>query len=102
MIDIGIIGAGPAGSFLASLLSKNGFSVSLFDKQKSPVPHLPETLFAEKLNLFKEIGVSSKKLLKDCSKPISVSFLNSLGTQSLNITHKFFDNSWLLIDRLKF
>lgn len=54
--DIGIIGGGPAGSAVASYLSKGGLSCVLFEKEVFPREHVGESLVPSTTRVFRDIG----------------------------------------------
>ena len=57
MIDVLIIGAGPAGSVAAALLVQRGFKVLVLEKQKFPRFSVGESLLAQTLGLIDEAGM---------------------------------------------
>lgn len=53
--DVGIIGAGPAGSGLAAYLAKAGARVAVFERELFPRPHVGESLVPASTRIFKEL-----------------------------------------------
>lgn len=58
--DVIVIGAGPGGSTLATLLAKKGHSVGLFEKEEFPVFKIGESLLPHSMDILKESGVFEK------------------------------------------
>ncbi len=56
MIDVAIIGGGPAGSALGSYLSRAGLSSVIVEKAFHPRPHVGESLVTSTVRTFKDIG----------------------------------------------
>jgi 1H-pyrrole-2-carbonyl-[peptidyl-carrier protein] chlorinase len=54
--DIGIIGGGPAGSTMASYLSKAGLSCAVFESELFPRPHVGESLVPASTPVLQEVG----------------------------------------------
>lgn len=55
--DVGIIGAGPAGAVAAGFLSKMGFRVVVFEKEKFPRFHIGESLIPKAVPVLMEMGL---------------------------------------------
>jgi FADH2-dependent halogenase len=55
--DVIVIGGGPAGSSVATLLAQRGRSVALFEKERFPRFHIGESLLPGSIPLFEELGV---------------------------------------------
>ncbi|PTU86833.1 tryptophan halogenase [Staphylococcus pasteuri] len=58
--DVAIIGGGPAGSTIATLLAKKGRSVILFEKEQFPRYHIGESLVTGVMPILKELGIDSE------------------------------------------
>ncbi len=58
--DIVVIGGGPAGSTVATLLSQWGRGVLLLEKERFPRHHIGESLLAGTTTLMKQLGVYDK------------------------------------------
>ena len=56
-VDALIIGGGPAGSTMASLLARAGLDVRVFERASFPRPHVGESLLPATLAILEEIGV---------------------------------------------
>ena len=81
--DIAIIGGGPAGSTAANLLSKNGFSCVLFEKEIFPRPHVGESLLPFCYELFQDLGILEQVRAMSVPKP-GVRFLDAKGESFSN------------------
>jgi flavin-dependent dehydrogenase len=57
MTDVLVIGAGPAGSVVAALLARRGFSVLVLERQKFPRFSIGESLLACSMELLSEAGM---------------------------------------------
>ena len=60
LCDILVIGGGPAGSTVAALLAKRGYSVTLVEKDKHPRFHIGESLLPMNLPLLEKLGVKDE------------------------------------------
>ena len=55
--DVVVVGGGPAGSTAATLLTRAGFKVRLFERERFPRPHVGESLLPATLAVLDGIGV---------------------------------------------
>jgi flavin-dependent dehydrogenase len=58
--DVFVIGGGPAGSTIATLLARRGFDVVIAEKDRHPRFHIGESLLPINLELFDKLGVLDK------------------------------------------
>ncbi len=58
--DVAIIGAGPAGSALATYLARDGKKVVIFEREKFPRFRIGESLLPLNMQLFRELGVEQE------------------------------------------
>ena len=55
--DIAVIGGGPGGSAAAALLARQGFSVTLFERERFPREHVGESLLPASIPILETLGV---------------------------------------------
>lgn len=55
--DIAVIGGGPAGSTVATLLCNKGWRVALFEKEEHPRFHIGESLLPRNMPILRRLGV---------------------------------------------
>jgi len=58
--DVAIIGAGPAGSALATYLAREGKQVLIFEREQFPRFRIGESLLPLNMQLFRELGVEAE------------------------------------------
>src|SRR5258708_4202368 len=58
MIDVLVIGGGPAGSTAATLLARKGFSVTLLERERFPRFQIGESLLPYNNDLLDRLGVT--------------------------------------------
>ncbi|MEP4078194.1 NAD(P)/FAD-dependent oxidoreductase [Haloferula sp.] len=76
--DIAIVGAGPAGCTLASLLKMRGFEVLVFDDDKRPDLLVGESLLPTVVNLMRRLGIEDRVKEFSTYKP-GVAFMHRGG-----------------------
>jgi geranylgeranyl reductase family protein len=80
--DAIVIGAGPAGSTVATLLADAGHSTLLVEREKMPRHHVGESLMPETYWIFERLGVLDKMRASNCVKKFSVQFVSNSGKAS--------------------
>ena len=58
--DVVVIGGGPAGSVVATLLADAGISVTLLERERFPRYHIGESLLSATLPILDAVGVTAK------------------------------------------
>jgi flavin-dependent dehydrogenase len=80
--DVIVIGGGPAGSTIASILSREGKKVVLFEKEKFPRHHIGESLMTDTYFTFQRMGLLEKLKSSAFVRKYSVQFANPAGKES--------------------
>jgi flavin-dependent dehydrogenase len=80
--DVIVIGGGPAGSAIASMLVREGRSVILFEKEKFPRHHIGESLMTDTYFTFQRMGLLEKLKASPFVRKYSVQFANPAGKES--------------------
>lgn len=80
LYDFIIIGGGPAGSTVATLLARKGFNVLVLEKEKFPRFHVGESLLPFCYHIFKKLGVLEQMESEFFRKP-GVTFSNENNTK---------------------
>lgn len=80
--DVIVMGGGPAGSTVASLLAREGRSVVLFEKEKFPRHHIGESLMTDTFWTFQRMGLLEKLKASPFTRKYSVAFANPMGKES--------------------
>jgi flavin-dependent dehydrogenase len=88
--DVVVIGGGPAGSTVSTLLAQNGFRVQLFERERFPRFHIGESLIPETYWVFQRLGMLEKMKNSPFVKKYSVQFVNAMG--KLSAPFYFHDN----------
>ena len=73
IFDVIVVGGGPAGSTVATYLSRAGFEVLLLEKEVFPRFHVGETLLPYCYHLFKDLGVLAQ-MERDFSRKPGITF----------------------------
>jgi flavin-dependent dehydrogenase len=74
-----VIGGGPAGSTVSTLLAQQGIRVELFERERFPRFHIGESLIPETYWVLKRIGMLEKMKDSHFVKKYSVQFVNESG-----------------------
>jgi flavin-dependent dehydrogenase len=82
MVDVVVIGGGPAGSTVSTLLAQQGCRVQLFERERFPRFHIGESLIPETYSVLKRLGMLPKMQQSRFVKKYSVQFVNSAGRES--------------------
>jgi flavin-dependent dehydrogenase len=80
--DVIVIGGGPAGSTVSTILADAGLKVGLFEREKFPRFHIGESLIPETYWVLKRIGMLEKMKKSAFVKKHSVQFISSSGKES--------------------
>src|ERR1051325_4642857 len=80
--DVIVIGGGPAGSTIASILASEGRSVVLFEKERFPRHHIGESLMTDTYFTFQRMGFLEKMKASPFTQKYSVQFANPEGKES--------------------
>lgn len=77
-----VIGGGPAGSTVSTLIAQKGHRVTLFEREKFPRFHIGESLIPETFWVLERLGMLDKLRGSDFVKKYSVQFVGSSGRLS--------------------
>ena len=80
--DVIVMGGGPAGSTVASILAREGRKVVLFEKEEFPRHHIGESLMTDTYWTFKRMGFLDKIKASPFVRKYSVQFANPAGKES--------------------
>lgn len=80
--DVIVMGGGPAGSTVASLLAREGRRVVLFEKAEFPRHHIGESLMTDTYWTFQRMGFLDKLKASPFVQKYSVQFANPAGKES--------------------
>jgi geranylgeranyl reductase family protein len=80
--DVIVMGGGPAGSSVASILAREGRKVVLFEKEQFPRHHIGESLMTETFWTFQRMGFLEKLKQSPFVRKYSVQFANPQGKES--------------------
>jgi flavin-dependent dehydrogenase len=90
MIDVLVIGGGPAGSTAATLLARKGFSVTLLERERFPRFQVGESLLPYNNDLFARLGVTVPMAKGSFTPKYGAGFVTADG--ALGYTFRFVEN----------
>jgi flavin-dependent dehydrogenase len=88
--DVIVIGGGPAGSTVSTLIADGGYSTGLFERERFPRFHIGESLIPETYWVLQKLGMLEKMQRSHFVKKYSVQFVNANG--KLSAPFYFWDN----------
>lgn len=80
--DVVVIGGGPAGATVSTLIAQRGHRVVLFERDKFPRFHIGESLIPETYWVLQRLNMLPKMKASAFVKKYSVQFVNAAGKQS--------------------
>ena len=80
--DVIVIGGGPAGSTVSTLIAQRGHRVAVFERERFPRFHIGESLIPETYWVLQRLNMLPKMHRSPFIKKYSVQFVNALGRQS--------------------
>jgi len=88
--DVVVIGGGPAGSTVSTLIAQQGLRVKLFERERFPRFHIGESLIPETYWVLKRLKMLDKMKASHFVKKYSVQFVSSTG--KVSTPFYFWDN----------
>src|SRR5579872_5721807 len=88
--DVVVIGGGPAGSTVSTLIAQRGYRVELFEREHFPRFHIGESLIPETYWVLQRLKMLDKMKKSHFVKKYSVQFVNAAG--KLSAPFYFHDN----------
>jgi flavin-dependent dehydrogenase len=85
-----VIGGGPAGATVSTLIAQQGYQVTLFEREHFPRYHIGESLIPETYWVLKRLGMLEKMKASHFIEKHSVQFVSSSGKHSAPFY--FYDN----------
>jgi flavin-dependent dehydrogenase len=89
MVDVLIIGAGPAGSMSAALLASKGYDVLVLEKQRFPRFSIGESLLANSLEMLTEAGMLEPVMAQGFQFKNGAAFVHNERYSEFNFAEKF-------------
>ena len=80
--DVIVIGGGPGGSTVSTLIAKAGYKVELFEREHFPRFHIGESLIPHTYHVLKRLDMLPKMQASRFVKKYSVQFINQQGRLS--------------------
>jgi 2-polyprenyl-6-methoxyphenol hydroxylase-like FAD-dependent oxidoreductase len=80
--DVIVIGGGPAGSTVSTLIAQQGHSVRLYERMRFPRFHIGESLIPETYWVLERLGMLDKLRQSHFVRKYSVQFVNADGRLS--------------------
>src|SRR3954452_10257712 len=80
--DVVVIGGGPAGSTVSTLIAQQGYRVKLYERERFPRFHIGESLIPETYWVFQRLQMLDKMKASAFVKKHSVQFVNAAGKES--------------------
>ena len=80
--DVVVIGGGPAGSTVSTLIAQQGHRVQLFERERFPRFHIGESLIPETYWVLKRLNMLPKMQQSGFVRKYSVQFVNAAGRES--------------------
>ncbi|MCM8529200.1 MAG: tryptophan 7-halogenase [Lentisphaeraceae bacterium] len=87
--DIAVIGAGPASSAISAILSQNGFSVTVLEKNHFPRFSIGESLLPQCMDFLKEAGILSAVTTDDFQIKKGALFARGSQHAKIDFSEKF-------------
>ncbi|MBE9110050.1 FAD-dependent monooxygenase [Nodosilinea sp. LEGE 07298] len=92
-VDVLIVGAGPSGLLLASVLARYGVSLRLIDKSPHPSQASKAlSVFARTLEIFEQLGIAEAAIAKGC--PLSDIQLYAQGKSLAQVSFQGIDSAY--------
>jgi flavin-dependent dehydrogenase len=88
--DVVVIGGGPAGSTVSTLVAQQGYKVKLYERERFPRFHIGESLIPETYWVFKRLKMLDKMKASPFVKKYSVQFVAANG--KVSAPFYFWDN----------
>ena len=77
--DVVVIGGGPSGSAVSTLLARKGYAVELFERDHFPRFHIGESLIPYTYHVIEKLGLLDKMKGSHFTKKHSVQFVSEYG-----------------------